>query len=91
MNKKLTIAIVAILTFTLILSGCAVLPQSVEAAADEISATFVMDVPLETSRQILLEHVMAVKGVAQRPAEIGAAQRIVARVIDATPTHAGTT
>lgn len=55
----------------------------VEAAADEISATFVMDVPLETSRQILLEHVMAVKGVAQRPAEIGAAQRIVARVIDA--------
>lgn len=55
----------------------------VESAADEISATFVMDVPLETSRQILLEHVMAVKGVAQRPAEIGAAQRIVARVIDA--------
>lgn len=35
MNKKLTIAIVAILTFTLILSGCAVLPQSVEAAADD--------------------------------------------------------
>lgn len=55
----------------------------VEAATDEISATFVMDVPLEASRQMLLEHVMAVKGVAQRPAEIGAAQRIVARVIDA--------
>ena len=35
MNKKLTIAIAAILTFTLILSGCAVLPQSVEAAADD--------------------------------------------------------
>ena len=35
MNKKLTIAIGAILTFTLILSGCAVLPQSVEAAADD--------------------------------------------------------
>jgi hypothetical protein len=35
MNKKLKIAIAAILTFTLILSGCAVLPQSVEAAADD--------------------------------------------------------
>ena len=34
MNKKLTIAIAAILTFTLILSGCAVLPQSAEATAD---------------------------------------------------------
>ena len=35
MNKKLTIAIAAILTFTLILSGCAVLPQSAEATLDD--------------------------------------------------------
>ena len=35
MKQKLTIAIVAILTFTLILSGCAVLPQSAEATADD--------------------------------------------------------
>lgn len=35
MNRKLTIAIAAILTFTLILSGCTVLPQSVEATADD--------------------------------------------------------
>ena len=35
MNKKLTIAIAAILTFTLILSGCALLPQSAEATLDD--------------------------------------------------------
>lgn len=35
MKRKLTIAIAAILTFTLILTGCAVLPQSADTAADD--------------------------------------------------------
>lgn len=38
MKKKLTIAIVAILTFTLILSGCAVLPRSIDSATDDTAA-----------------------------------------------------
>ena len=36
MKQKLTIAIVAILTFTLILSGCVVAPQPAEAAAEAL-------------------------------------------------------
>lgn len=36
MKQKLTIAIVAILAFTLILSGCVVAPQSTEAAAEAL-------------------------------------------------------
>jgi len=36
MKQKLTIAIAAILTFTLILSGCVVAPQPAEAAAEEL-------------------------------------------------------
>jgi len=36
MKQKLTIAIAAILTFTLILSGCVVAPQPADAAAEEL-------------------------------------------------------
>jgi len=35
MKKKLTIAIVAILTFTLILAGCTTLPSATAPVADE--------------------------------------------------------
>ena len=35
MKQKWTIALVAILTFTLILSGCAVLPQSAGTIPDD--------------------------------------------------------
>jgi type III restriction enzyme len=45
-------------------------------------ATLALDIPLETSRQGLLRAVMAVKGVQQRPAEVGAAKRIVDKMID---------
>ena len=55
----------------------------VETATDEIQATLALDIPLSTSRSMLLKSVMAVKGVAMRATEIGAAERIVDRVIAA--------
>lgn len=54
-----------------------------EAASDHIDATFALDIPLSASRASLLQYVMAVKGVQPRPLEVGAAERIVDRVIGA--------
>lgn len=54
-----------------------------EAAQDNIQATFALDIPLSASRQTLLSYVMGAKGVQPRQLEVGAAQRIVDRVIAA--------
>jgi len=54
-----------------------------EAATDRLAAALPLVIPLEASRTALVKRVMSVKGVQNRPLELGAAQRIVKKVIDA--------
>ncbi|MFC6880249.1 MULTISPECIES: DEAD/DEAH box helicase [Actinomadura] len=54
-----------------------------EEATDRISSALPLDIPLSESRSMLIRRVMSVKGVANRALELGAAGRIVDRVIDA--------
>lgn len=61
----------------------------VETASDVISSSLALDIPLAASRQGLLRRVITVKGVQNRPLEVGAAQRIVDRLIDAMGAGAG--
>jgi type III restriction enzyme len=56
---------------------------STETATDHISSALPLDIPLSTSREGLIRRVMSVKGVPNRPLELGAAQRIVDRLIEA--------
>ncbi len=56
---------------------------STETAADHISSALPLDIPLSTSREALVRRVMSVKGVPNRPLELGAAQPIVGRLIEA--------
>lgn len=60
-----------------------------ETASDHIASTLALDIPLPASRQGLLKRVMGVKGVPNRPLEVGAAQRIVDRLITAMGEDAG--
>lgn len=55
----------------------------VAKAEDDIAATIALDFPLESSRQALLHRIMTVPGVSRRPTELGAAKRIVDRLIAA--------
>jgi type III restriction enzyme len=54
-----------------------------EAATDILAAALPLDIPLGASRTALIKRVMSVKGVQNRPLELGAAQQIVNEVIDA--------
>ncbi|MFI7230616.1 DEAD/DEAH box helicase family protein [Nonomuraea angiospora] len=54
-----------------------------EAATDRLAAALPLDIPLGASRSALLKRVMSVKGVQNRPLELGAAQRIVQSIIEA--------
>ena len=56
---------------------------STETAVDKISSALPLDIPLSASREALVRRVMSVKGVPNRPLEVGAAQRIVDRLIEA--------
>ena len=60
-----------------------------ETAADRIASTLALDIPLDSSRAGLLRRVMSVKGVQNRALEVGAAERIVERLIDAMGDDAG--
>ncbi|MEY9949515.1 DEAD/DEAH box helicase family protein [Kitasatospora sp. GAS1066B] len=55
---------------------------STETAADRISSALPMEIPLSASQEALVHRVMAVKGVPNRPLEVGAAQRIVGRLVE---------
>jgi len=59
-----------------------------ETATDTMRAALPLDIPLSTSRQELIRRVMTVKGVPNRPAEIGAAERIVDCLIEALGSEA---
>lgn len=61
----------------------AVVKMDTETASDKIASTLALDIPLDSSREALLRRVMNVKGVQNRPLELGAAQRIVDRLITA--------
>lgn len=61
----------------------AVVKMDTETASDKIASTLALDIPLDSSREALLRRVMNVKGVQNRPLELGAAQRIVDRLISA--------
>jgi len=54
-----------------------------ETAADAIQAALPLEIPLSASTAALVRRVMSVKGVQNRPAEVGAAQRIVQHLVDA--------
>ena len=56
---------------------------STETAVDKISSALPLDIPLSASREALVRRVMSVKGVPNRPLEVGAAQRVVDRLIEA--------
>jgi type III restriction enzyme len=56
---------------------------SAEAASDKIAAALPLDIPLSTSREALVRRIINVKGVQNRPLEIGAAERIVGHLIEA--------
>lgn len=58
-------------------------------AAESMEATLAFDIPLSASRTALLNRVMDIKGVQRRSTEIGAATRIVDRVIAAMGDDAG--
>ncbi|GAA5017994.1 hypothetical protein GCM10023258_04530 [Terrabacter aeriphilus] len=63
--------------------------MDVETASDKIASTLALDIPLSSTRESLLRRVMSVKGVQYRPLEVGAAQRIVDRLISAMGDDAG--
>ncbi|MDX3066823.1 DEAD/DEAH box helicase family protein [Streptomyces sp. ND04-05B] len=52
-------------------------------ASDAIKAALPLDIPLAESRKGLIRRVISVKGVPNRPAEVGAAERIVDCLIEA--------
>ncbi|MFB7934738.1 DEAD/DEAH box helicase family protein [Streptomyces sp. NPDC056039] len=54
-----------------------------ETANDKIVSALPLDIPLSVTREALVRRVMAVKGVPNRALELGAAQRIVDRLIEA--------
>ncbi|MCC3762564.1 DEAD/DEAH box helicase family protein [Glycomyces sp. TRM65418] len=54
-----------------------------ETANDTIASALPLEMPLETLHHQLMRRAMAVKGVANRPNELGAAKRIVDSLIDA--------
>ncbi|MFJ5091741.1 DEAD/DEAH box helicase family protein [Streptomyces sp. NPDC088674] len=56
---------------------------STETAADTVVSALPLDIPLSDTRNSLIRRVMSVKGVPNRPLELGAAQRIVDRLIGA--------
>lgn len=56
---------------------------SAETATDRLTAALPLDIPLSTSKEGLVRRVMSVKGVPNRALEVGAAQRIVDRLVDA--------
>jgi type III restriction enzyme len=60
-----------------------------ETASDRIVSSLSLDIPLEASKHGLLRRVMAVKGVQNRPLEVGAAKRIVDGLVDAMGDEAG--
>ena len=55
----------------------------VEAASGVVKATLALDIPLSSSKDSLFQYVMRVPGVQPRTLEVGAARRIVERVVDA--------
>lgn len=57
--------------------------------AESIEATLSFDIPLSASRSALLNRVMDIKGVQRRATEVGAAGRIVDRVIASMGDDAG--
>ncbi|MFR0363356.1 DEAD/DEAH box helicase family protein [Streptomyces sp. MCC20] len=54
-----------------------------ETANDKIVSALPLDIPLSVTREALVRRVMSVKGVPNRALELGAAQRIVDRLIEA--------
>ncbi|MGC3000129.1 DEAD/DEAH box helicase family protein [Streptomyces sp. G35A] len=54
-----------------------------ETATDTIISALPLDMPLSASRAALVRRVMSVKGVPNRPLEVGAARRIVDHLIEA--------
>lgn len=62
--------------------------RGVKATAS-VEAGFTLDIPLETSRQGLIERVMKVHGVQRRPSEINAARRLVDILIGEMGEEAG--
>ncbi|SEO94871.1 DEAD/DEAH box helicase family protein [Actinacidiphila rubida] len=54
-----------------------------ETAADIVVSALPLDIPLAITRNSLVQRVMSVKGVPNRPLEVGAAQRIVDHLIGA--------
>jgi type III restriction enzyme len=60
-----------------------------EQAKDTLQSSLALDIPLDTSKIGLRERVMAVKGVQRRPLELGAANRIVERIVGAMGEDAG--
>jgi len=62
-----------------------------EAASDVVRAGLALDVPLAESRRMLVRRIVTgVKGVQARPVEVGAAERIVDRLIAAMGDEAAT-
>lgn len=58
-------------------------------ATDAVQSSLALDIPQETSKAGLRERVMGVRGVQRRPLELGAANRIVDRVVAAMGNEAG--
>jgi type III restriction enzyme len=58
-------------------------PTATETANDKIVSALPLDIPLSVTREALIRRVMSVKGVPNRALELGAANRIVDRLIEA--------
>lgn len=56
---------------------------STETAADTVHSALPLDIPLSVTNAALVKRVMSVKGVPNRPLELGAAERIVAHLVGA--------
>lgn len=57
--------------------------MTTEATTDKIASALPFDIPLPASREALLRRIIKVKGVQNRPLEVGAAVRIVDHLIEA--------